>query len=260
MTRPLDTPRLFVGTAFPLLLFVVGAAVYIGGTNVGEVRFSPLPAGDSALLIIKRSGDFKVTGNGEAQNWDKADWVAISQHGAAKSSKATRMKALYSDTGIYFLFYCEDEKLTSTMKSDFMDLWKEDVVEVFLWPEEHFPVYFEYELSPLNYELPILVPNNDGEFLGWRPWHYEGDRRTRHATSVQGGKKESGAEIASWMAEFYIPFALLKPLGKIPPSSGMKWRANFYRVDHDKGKTNWEWQPTNASFHDIDRFGTIMFE
>ena len=41
---------------------------------------------------------------------------------------------------------------------DFLDLYNEDVVEVFLWPDESFPVYFEYEVSPLNYELPIIIP------------------------------------------------------------------------------------------------------
>jgi hypothetical protein len=226
---------------------------------------SPTPSdarGGSAPLVVKHSEDFEVTGNGQAEHWDAADWVAIPQRGSAETSKDTRLKALYSDTGIYFLFRCEDETLTATMQEDFMDLWKEDVVEVFLWPEEDFPVYFEYELSPLNYELPILVPNNDGEYLGWRPWNYEGDRRTRHATSVQGGKKESGAEITSWTAEFYIPFALLKPLGQVPPSPGTTWRANFYRVDHDGAgaPATWEWQPTDTTFHRIEQFGTVRFD
>ena len=38
-----------------------------------------------------------------------------------------------------------------------MDLWNEDVFEVFLWTDERYPVYFEYEISPLNHELPILA-------------------------------------------------------------------------------------------------------
>jgi hypothetical protein len=59
-------------------------------------------------------------------------------------------------------------------------LYNEDVIEAFFWPDEKNPLYFEYELSPLNYELAILVPNNKGNFFGWRPWHYEGDRKTRH--------------------------------------------------------------------------------
>ena len=36
------------------------------------------------------------------------------------------------------------------------------------------------------------MPNLDGKFLGWRPWHYEGDRKTRKATSAVGGELKSG--------------------------------------------------------------------
>jgi hypothetical protein len=214
----------------------------------------------SSLLRIPRTDDFEIDGEGSADNWDLAEWTTILQRSRMDVPLDTRIKALYSDTGIYFLFHCEDEEISSTMREDFMDLWTEDVVEVFLWPKESFPVYFEYELSPMNYELPILVPNDDGRFLGWKPWNYEGDRKTRHATSVQGGAKENGAEIDSWRAEFFIPYALLEPLA-VPPSSGTTWRANFYRVDYDREESaNWEWQSVDETFHEYEKFGTIRFE
>ena len=112
-----------------------------------------------------------------------------------------------------------DGKITATFDEDFEDLWTEDVFEVFLWPDEREPIYFEYEISPLNRELPILVPNLGGKFLGWRPWHYEGDRKTRKATSAVGGAVESGAAVTGWKAEFFIPFELLTPL-RIRPAPG----------------------------------------
>ena len=71
--------------------------------------------------------------------------------------------------------------------------------EVFLWTDERYSIYFEYEISPLNYELPLLVPNFGGEFLGWRPCHYEGKRKIRKATAVRGGPKKSGAVIHGCM-------------------------------------------------------------
>ena len=55
-----------------------------------------------------------------------------------------------------------DRTITATMQDDFLDLWKEDVFEFFLWPDERHPVYFEYEISPLGFELPILIPNLEG--------------------------------------------------------------------------------------------------
>lgn len=221
------------------------------------------PIADDQMNVLKINGtpDFEITGDGSSPQWGKAEWVDLPQRREFGEAFSTRMKILYSATGIYFLFDCEDRRLTATLREDFLDLWNEDVVEVFLWTDESFPAYFEYELSPLNHELPILLPNNKGDFWGWRPWHYEGSRLTRHMTSVQGGEKQSGAAIAGWMAEFYIPYALLKPLGNVPPQSGTKWRANFYRCDYDSGQmATLEWQAIEFRFHEYEKFGTLIFE
>ena len=112
----------------------------------------------------------------------------------------------------------------------------------------------------MNKELAILVPNFEGQFLGWRPWHYEKDRLIRKATSVTGGPKESNAAIQGWRAEFFIPYAVLRPLQSVPPKPGTRWRANFYRMDHDDGKrTQWEWAPVGTTFHEFQKFGELVF-
>lgn len=211
--------------------------------------------------LIHKTTNFQVTGSGSAAEWDQADWFEIPQRTHNGEDMKTTAKVLYSDSGMYFLIECEDQKMTSTLTEDNADLYNEDVVEVFLWTDENHPIYFEYEISPLNYELVLLVPNFDGNFLGWIPWHYEGDRRIQHATSVKGGKKESMASIESWTSEFFIPFELLKPLRNVPPVSGMEWRMNIYRMDYDSGERDrWEWQPIEKNFHDYKLFGRIRFE
>ena len=217
--------------------------------------------GQDPSLRVVSVPDFEISGQGTHDRWNRTEWIDLPlRHGPA-SGLTTQAKVLYSETGIYFLMQCADELLTVTLTEDFANLYKEDVVEVFLWTDEAQPLYFEYELSPLDYELPIIIPNRDGEFFGWRPWHYEGERRTRHATSVQGGEKQSGAAINGWTAEFFIPYALLKPLGNVPPRAGTRWRANIYRIDYDAAEPRyWQWQPTTGSFHEYQRFGTFVFE
>jgi hypothetical protein len=154
----------------------------------------------------------------------------------------------------------KDSQLTATMTKDNLDLWNEDVFEVFLWPDESQPVYFEYEISPLGYELPILVPNF-GKQKGWLPWHYEGNRKIKKAISINGGEQKSKASIAGWTAEFFIPYELLQPLLNVPPKAGATWRANFYRMDYDDGhSTGWNWAPIGRSFHEYQKFGTLVFE
>jgi hypothetical protein len=211
-------------------------------------------------LSVTPAQDFEVTGKGDQAAWRQAAWTALRGREPVSHPYESRFKMLYSNTGLYFLMDGTDRTLTATMSEDFMDLWNEDVFEVFLWPDERYPVYFEYEISPLNRELPIIIPNFGGQFLGWRPWHYEGPRLTRKNTSTAGGPKEAHASIEGWRAEFFIPYTLLKPLQNVPPKPGTAWRANFYRMDHDAGKrTQWEWAPVGQSFHEYQKFGDLVF-
>ena len=209
---------------------------------------------------VGRVPDFDLTGTGQASAWDGAGWLLMPVI-RGDSSSSTRCKVGYSATGLYCLFDCEDGRLVNTDLRDNDDLWTEDVVEVFLQPDESRPVYFEYELSPLNVELPLMVPNDGGVFMGWSPWKYTGDRRVRHATHVRGGPPSPGAAVTGWSAEMFIPFTLLRGLGNVPPAPGTRWRANFYRIDHDSGTPSWSAWATGVkdTFHDYRRFGTLIF-
>lgn len=212
-------------------------------------------------ITIQRCEDFSVTGNGDAKAWQSAAWIDLQRRPGGTKDYVARFKMLYSSTGVYVLFDGTDQILTATMKEDFLDLWNEDVYECFFWTHEEHPVYFEYEISPLGFELPIIVPNLGGEFLGWRPWHYDGSRRIAKKVSATGGVNESMAQVTGWQAEVFIPFELLAPLQNVPPQSGTKWRANFYRVDYDGNQvTGWDWARVGPSFHEYQKFGTLVFE
>jgi hypothetical protein len=168
---------------------------------------------------------------------------------------------LYSPSGVYVLMTGSDRKVTATIQEDFANLWKEDVFEFFFWPDEKQTIYLEYEISPLDHELVLLIPNLDHKQWGWRPWHYEGDRKIRKAVSVSGGMAKSGGEIASWTAEVFVPYELFKPLKNVPPQPGSRWRANFYRVDYDDNQeTAWSWTSVGNSFHEYEKFGTLVFD
>ncbi|CAN5405800.1 hypothetical protein BH23BAC3_BH23BAC3_25200 [soil metagenome] len=218
----------------------------------------------SPVLNVSITNNFTITGNGSSENWSETNWVKLTQrtNHVNDSGRKTFVKVLYSDTGIYFLFRCEDNLVSATITSHFEEIWREDVVEVFLWPNEGEEVYFEYELSPLNYELPILVSKTDKGQSHWIPFEYsyKDGRKTEHKTTAVGGELTSGSAITEWRAEFFIPFDLLVPLKNMIPKSGSTWRANMYRVDYDKGSTNWAWQPVSTNFHDIYNYGTFVFE
>ena len=55
-----------------------------------------------------------------------------------------------------------------------------------------------------------------------------------------------------------VPF--MKPLQNVPPQPGTRWRANFYRIDHDDGKrSQWVWAPVRTNFHEFQSFGELLF-
>lgn len=168
------------------------------------------------------------------------------------------MKALYSDKGLYFLFDCADRKLSVTYDKDYEPLYREDVLEVFLWPDTTEVVYFEYELSPLNYQWPVQVSQIGGRYHGM-PVRYEDKKLIQHATHVEGGEKKSMATVTGWKAEFFISYKVMGSLIRKLPQPGTRWRGNFYRVDNDEGYTTWTWKNTGLNFHNYHKFGTLVF-
>ena len=236
----------------PALLFsaiAFAVAIPVGGTGKAD-----------RIYEVPKVEDFEITGSGGAAAWAKAAWGEMKREGKDGPTYFSRFKMVYSPKGLYFFMSGSDERLSATMQEDFMDLFLEDVFEVFLWPDESRPLYFEYEISPLSRELPLLVTNISNRVMGWLPWHYSGDRKVRKKTGVIGNKLEPGAVIKGWRAEFFIPFKLLEPLLNSVPKKGDRWRANFYRVDYDEGKTTkWEWSPVSGDFHRPRDFGTLLF-
>ena len=225
------------------------------------ITFASARADYVPQIRVAASDDFEFQSGNLHPAWEAAEWISLNQRPAAAHEYTSRFKTLYSEAGIYFLFDGTDQRLTATMQDDFDDLWKEDVFEVFLWTDENNPIYFEYEISPLGKELPILVPNFDGKFLGWRPWNFEGERKTRTQVTIRGGTQEPGTAIKGWSAEVFIPYVLLSPLKNVPPKAGTQWRANVYRVDYDEQQmTQWDWSRVGLSFHEFRKFGMLTFE
>lgn len=238
-----------------LLVFTLWVAAH-SQQAAGEEEPAPPPT-----LHVARCTDFQVTGFGNAAAWKQAKWVALNRRSGPEPAYESRFKMLYSHTGVYVLFQGADQKLTATIQKDFEDLWNEDVFECFFWTNESDPVYFEYEISPLGRELPILVPNLNGQFLGWRPWHYEGQRKIQKKVTISGGPQKPHARITGWRAEVFIPYELLKPLRNVPPERGTRWRANIYRMDYDhKPTASWDWARVGNSFHEHKKFGTLIFD
>lgn len=209
-----------------------------------------------SLVVNRINADFIPDGKGTNDNWQFASWVELPKIDTNYTPYISRFKTVYSAKGMYVLFEGTDHRITSHYRKDFSDMYKADVFEVFLHPEPSIPLYVEYEINPFNKELVLLIPNLKKGIAGWRPWHYEGAKKTIKKISI---KKEKGKMIA-WMAEIFIPFSLLSPLENNPPVKGTRWKGTFCRLDYDSGNMiKWSWAPIKTSFHEFRNYKTIIF-
>lgn len=216
---------------------------------------------ETESISVIKCDDFVLSGAGDNKQWSGVEWVEMSSLKNTGNRYATRFKIMYSATGIYVLAYCQDGQISTNYTTDQGDIWNGDVFEVFFQTDTLNPLYFEYEINQLSTELAILVPNNEGDFFGWSPWHYEGDRQIKKALKIHGGNAVSGEKIDSWTVEIFFPYALFKALKNVPPASGTTWKANFCRIDYDGGVSQlWAWKRISKSFHEYQKYGTLVFQ
>jgi hypothetical protein len=146
-------------------------------------------------------------------------------------------------------FDARDAGVVATLTERDAPLWREDVVEVFLSPEDPSRVYYEFEVNPLGalFDARVVSPDLSRATMKVEPaWTCPG-----FSARVRRGP-------ATWSALLRIP---LSPMTPAPIPS--LWRANFYRVDRGKLDEYSAWSPTFTDppdFHVPSRFGSLSFQ
>jgi hypothetical protein len=169
---------------------------------------------------------------------------------------ATSVAAWFDDTYLNVLFSAGDDHVEATHFAHDAPLYEEDVVEVFLAPED-ITRYFELEVSPRGTTFDASIESPDGERATMRvdrAWTCEG-----WIAMVRRVTESNGTSTMDTL--FRIPFAALE---RSTPREGETWRANFFRIDrHDTyGDEFSAWQPTMkmpADFHVPAAFGVLRF-
>lgn len=237
------------------------AAVFIISLN----GFSAPPLRQDLLsdtvLTVKLCNDFTVTGKGDNFQWKIVSWNDLTKLDPDGINYKSQFKIMYSLTGIYVLFKLADSKISSRFTNDFEKIYLGDVAEVFFHPYPTEPLYFEYEVNPLNKELVLLMVNRNNFLRGWSPWAYENEFKVKKKVKITGGKMKPFSKIKSWTAEIFFPYQLFSPFQNTPPESGTIWKANFCRLDYDTGRmVKWAWAPIDTSFHEVNRYHSLIFE
>lgn len=169
---------------------------------------------------------------------------------------ATTVAAYHDDQQLTVVFCGSDDHVVATFHDHDAPLWQEDVVEVFLAPEQ-LTEYFELEVNPLGTTFDARIVSPDGIRATMQTdlaWSCDGLFAALRRVFESDGTTSVDTVLR-------IPFAAL---GRTAPKSGETWRANFFRIDRHpaRGDEYTAWQPTlrsPADFHLPGAFGTLLF-
>ena len=252
-------------------------AVFATACNGGSQETAQAPAETQTMAqadddareydVLHTTGAITLDGKMDEADWARAEEVELREtaSGDPVPLKST-VKVLWDDEYVYAGFYCEDSDAWATIEEFDGPLWGEEVVEVFIDPENEQHTYYEIEISPINNIVDLFVTNigedRGGRYKGWVDWSFEG---LKSAVDVEGDGKNEGTNDTYWSVEVAIPFADIWTATNRPPKDGDMWRMNFYRIERGDSKSKDDdfyaaFNPTTKiNFHMPWNFGKLYF-
>lgn len=168
---------------------------------------------------------------------------------------ATTVSLYFDDEFLTFVFSAADDHIVATYSAHDEPLYEEDVVEVFLAPDDA-AHYFEVEVNPkgATFDARIFSPEASRETMS-----VDQNWRSGAIAAVRKIFELDGTMTVDTLLR--VPFA---SLGRSVPLPGERWQANFFRIDRHPslGDEYSAWRPTlrvPADFHVPAAFGSVEF-
>lgn len=207
----------------------------------------------SKLTIFIAEDEIKIDGKLDEKTWESAREITmVDPVSGGKMFPKTTFKAAWDDKNLYVAFIAEDDNLQCTFKKRDDPLYDQDAVEVFLDPDGDQKNYYEFGVSPSG----IIF---DSFLAEYRKNKNDWNSKIEAAVEMDGTLNKADDVDRKWVAELAIA---LKDVGVEKVKAGDKWKANFFRLDMAKaGRKSYAWSaPRNNDFHNLDKFGDIVFE
>ncbi|MDO8682169.1 MAG: family 10 glycosylhydrolase [Armatimonadota bacterium] len=196
----------------------------------------PLPS----VSVPKVTTPPKIDGQLSEDIWNNAVEITLNYTSMGDPAPVpTHIKLAYDDTNLYIgAMAIEPEMLEIRAAQTKRDgpVFYDDSIELFLDPGGRRKSYFHLAANTLGaqFDQRLLTPAWNGKWV------------------VASGKSTD-----SWTLEFAIPFG---ELGALTPKPGDSWTANFARDRFVTGEPEYlTWSVTYGSFHQLYRFGSLIF-
>lgn len=164
-------------------------------------------------------------------------------------AQKTDVRLVRAADTLYVAFSCADTDITATMTRRDDNLWREEVVEVFLDPTGEGREYLEIEVNPLGAVFDAWIRYDTAiDFESALMF----DLKNLNVAVRMDGTLKDRIPDTGWTCEMAIP------LRELPARPGRAARINLTRIDRIGGRHVYDaWSPTRKWFHVPEKFGRM---
>lgn len=214
----------------------------------------------SVLKALKGEGTIVLDGKLSEADWGAAlpsPSLQAASGGKADPQENTAVMAVYDDENLYVAFHVDDKAIENPRTDRDDELWKGDVVEIYLDAGADGKDYLEIQVSPANVIFDALF--NSHRNPAWKTASKHTVEGLRTAVKVDGTLNKAGDQDRSYVVEVAIPFKGIPGLKAGIPEAGTLIRANFFRIEARDGKvvSAQAFSPAGGDFHDLTKAGNL---
>ncbi len=203
-------------------------------------------------------------------DWTKGEWQKSEELKIPHDNGWTmdfrpeaKAKICYNENYIYVIYRVQDNFVRCVIDKTNGEVWKDSCVEFFFAPDENKPrSYFNLEINcggtiRLGYQK---VPRVDAVLIK------EDDiKQIKVCHSLPATIEKEIISPLEWIIEVALPFTMLNRYSPMnTPSSGFRWKANFYKCAENNSHPHWlSWTTIDSpspNFHLPEHFGEVEFE
>ncbi len=261
---PADAMQLYVGLYEGRDRYEVTAGEHDDQQRVslGTLAISDGAPAFPTVKAKKRTGAITIDGKLDEPDWQRAERIGpfISYRGRGKLQNNTHARLLWDDDALYVAFECDDNDIHTPYDKRDDPLYESEAVEIFIDADGDKDEYVELQAAPNDTHF-------DAAFKGGRRKNFDTSYNVNYTSKavLDGTLNEHGDEDKGWISEWRIPIDELRDIPG-PVAIGTEWKINLFRLDRirrgDKVVKNeasaWS-SPYSGDFHNLDRFGTLVF-
>ncbi|MCD6220024.1 carbohydrate-binding family 9-like protein [Candidatus Calescamantes bacterium] len=220
-------------------VFFVWLIIGVSLINLGFIKIfrppTPEKKDKKPYLCHKAKSEITIDGKLEEEAWKSAEVIDTfyilrksPKDKLRESQSKTVARLLWDDEFLYIGIEAEDKDIWSTIKEHDGKLWTEDVLELFIKPDEDKFAYYEFEFSPRNVVLDLFYPRRGARSFVFAKG-FESNLKSR--VEVCGTLDNWKDKDEKWILEAAIPFIAFKEAIHLP-QVGDEWKFAVCRYDY----------------------------